>query len=92
MSMPQAWRLAARTAALWPSAVRDILMVTQLSRVLSLAGGLPSPDSFPIEALAEASFDAYKSAYESAAANLAVGQAAILQAKARALLKRAANA
>jgi HlyD family secretion protein len=36
----------------------------------------------PSEALAEASFDAYKSAYESAAANLAVGQAAILQAKA----------
>jgi HlyD family secretion protein len=36
----------------------------------------------PSEALAEASFDAYKSAYESATANLAVGQAAILQAKA----------
>ena len=55
MSMPQAWRLAARTAAMRPSAVRDILKVTQQSRVLSLAGGLPSPDSFPIEALAEAS-------------------------------------
>jgi len=36
----------------------------------------------PSEALAEASYDAYKSAYESAAANLAVGQAAILQARA----------
>jgi len=36
----------------------------------------------PSEALAEASYDAYKSAYESAVANLAVGQAAILQAKA----------
>jgi HlyD family secretion protein len=36
----------------------------------------------PSEALAEASYDAYKSAYESAAANLAVGQAAILQANA----------
>ncbi len=48
----------------------------------------------PSEALAEASFDAYKSAYESAVANLAVGQAAILQAKAslaqaEALLRRA---
>jgi HlyD family secretion protein len=48
----------------------------------------------PSEALAEASFDAYKSAYESAAANLAVGQAAILQARAslaqaEALLRRA---
>jgi HlyD family secretion protein len=36
----------------------------------------------PSEALAQASFDAYQSAYESAAANLAVGQAAILQARA----------
>jgi HlyD family secretion protein len=36
----------------------------------------------PSEALAEASYDAYKSAYESAVANLAVGQAAILQARA----------
>jgi HlyD family secretion protein len=36
----------------------------------------------PSEALAEASFDAYRSAYETAAANVAVGQAAILQARA----------
>jgi HlyD family secretion protein len=36
----------------------------------------------PSEALAQASYDAYQSAYETAAANLAVGQAAILQAKA----------
>jgi len=48
----------------------------------------------PSEALAEASFDAYKSAYESAVANVAVGQAVILQAKAglaqaEALLRRA---
>lgn len=48
----------------------------------------------PSEALAQASFDAYRSAYETAKANLAVGQAAILQAKAgqaqaRAVLSRA---
>jgi HlyD family secretion protein len=36
----------------------------------------------PSEALAEATFDAYRSAYETAAANVAVGQAAILQARA----------
>jgi HlyD family secretion protein len=36
----------------------------------------------PSEALAEATYDAYRSAYETAAANLAVGQAAILQARA----------
>ena len=47
----------------------------------------------PSEALAESSFDAYRSAYETAVANLAVGQAAILQSKAslsqaEALLRR----
>ena len=48
----------------------------------------------PSEALAEATYDAYKSAYETADANVAVGQAAILQAKAgqaqsEAVLRRA---
>ncbi|MCU0604220.1 MAG: efflux RND transporter periplasmic adaptor subunit [Desulfobacterales bacterium] len=36
----------------------------------------------PSEALAEATFDGYRSAYEAAVANVAVGQAAILQARA----------
>ncbi len=36
----------------------------------------------PSEALAETSFDAYRAGYETAKANLAVGQAAILQARA----------
>ncbi len=36
----------------------------------------------PSEALAQASYDAYKSAYEMAKANVAVGEAAILKAKA----------
>lgn len=36
----------------------------------------------PSEALAQASYDAYQSAYETARANVAVGQSAILQAKA----------
>ena len=35
----------------------------------------------PSDALAEASYDAYKSAYETAQANLAVGEAAIVQAR-----------
>jgi HlyD family secretion protein len=35
----------------------------------------------PSEALAETSYDAYKSAYETAQANVAVGEAAIIQAK-----------
>ncbi|MEW6668530.1 MAG: efflux RND transporter periplasmic adaptor subunit [Thermodesulfobacteriota bacterium] len=36
----------------------------------------------PSEALAQSSYDAYKSAYETALANVAVGEAAILQARA----------
>ena len=48
----------------------------------------------PSEALAEATYDAYRSAYDTAVANVAVGQAAILQARAgqaqsEALLRRA---
>jgi HlyD family secretion protein len=48
----------------------------------------------PSEALAEASYDAYQAAYQTAVANVAVGKAAILQAEAglaqtRAVLQRA---
>ena len=53
MSSP--WLLASRTQCMNPSAVRDILKVTQQPQVLSLAGGLPSPASFPVEAMACAS-------------------------------------
>lgn len=37
-----------------PSAIREILKLTQRSDVLSLAGGLPSPSHFPIDEVAEA--------------------------------------
>ncbi len=36
------------------SAVRDILKLTQSSKVLSFAGGLPAEDSFPVEAIRDA--------------------------------------
>ncbi|MFL6664486.1 MAG: PLP-dependent aminotransferase family protein [Rhizobacter sp.] len=48
------WQLAARTARLNPSAIREILKLTERPGVLSLAGGLPSADTFPIEAVREA--------------------------------------
>ncbi|RTL29166.1 MAG: PLP-dependent aminotransferase family protein [Burkholderiales bacterium] len=47
--------LAARTRQMNSSAIREILKLTERPGVLSLAGGLPSPDSFPLEALAQAS-------------------------------------
>ncbi|WP_295642197.1 PLP-dependent aminotransferase family protein [uncultured Methylibium sp.] len=45
------WTLAARTARMNPSVIREILKLTEQPGVLSLAGGLPSPDSFPAEAV-----------------------------------------
>jgi 2-aminoadipate transaminase len=50
-------RPAARAAAARSSIVREILKVTQRPEVISLAGGLPAPESFPVEAL-RAAFDA----------------------------------
>jgi 2-aminoadipate transaminase len=44
-----AWHLARRTARMNPSIIREILKLTERPGVLSMAGGLPSPDSFPIE-------------------------------------------
>ena len=39
---------AARTQSLRSSAIRDLLKLTESNAVLSLAGGLPSPESFPL--------------------------------------------
>lgn len=47
-------RLARRTSLMKASAVREILKVTERPDVLSFAGGLPAPELFPVEALAEA--------------------------------------
>lgn len=49
------WTLARRAARLEPSTIREILKVTERPGIISLAGGLPSADSFPVEAMAEAS-------------------------------------
>ena len=48
------WQLARRTARMNPSVIREILKLTELPGVISLAGGLPSPDSFPVAAMREA--------------------------------------
>jgi 2-aminoadipate transaminase len=46
--------LARRTQRMNSSAIREILKITERPGVLSLAGGLPAPESFPVEALREA--------------------------------------
>ena len=43
------WTQARRAARMNPSVIREILKLTEKPGVLSMAGGLPSPDTFPIE-------------------------------------------
>jgi 2-aminoadipate transaminase len=48
------WHLAQRCARMNPSVIREILKLTELPGVRSLAGGLPSADTFPVEPMREA--------------------------------------
>lgn len=45
------WTLARRAERLNPSVIREILKLTEQPGIISLAGGLPSPDGFPVDAL-----------------------------------------
>ncbi len=48
------WTLARRAERLNPSAIREILKLTERPGIVSLAGGLPSADTFPVAAMQEA--------------------------------------
>src|ERR1700710_392712 len=48
------WKLAARAEKMNPSVLREILKVTERPGIISLAGGLPSPKTFPIQEFADA--------------------------------------
>lgn len=43
------WQLSERARKLTSSAIREILKVTERPEIISFAGGLPSPASFPVE-------------------------------------------
>ena len=43
--------LSARARALQSSAIREILKITERAEVISFAGGLPAPATFPVEAM-----------------------------------------
>ena len=45
------FQMARRAERMNPSIIREILKVTERPGIISLAGGLPSPDSFPVEAM-----------------------------------------
>ena len=44
------WYLAARANRMDPSVLRNILKIAEQPNIISFAGGLPSPDTFPVEA------------------------------------------
>ena len=48
------WTLARRAERMNPSFIREILKVTERPGIISFAGGLPSPSTFPVGAFAEA--------------------------------------
>ena len=48
------WTLARRAARLNPSTIREILKLAERPGIISLAGGLPSADTFPVAAMQEA--------------------------------------
>ncbi|MFJ4288838.1 PLP-dependent aminotransferase family protein [Cupriavidus sp. NPDC089707] len=45
------WAISRRAQQLTSSAIREILKVTERPEVISFAGGLPSPESFPVAAM-----------------------------------------
>ena len=45
------WHLAQRCARMNPSVIREILKLTERPGIVSLAGGLPAPETFPVEAM-----------------------------------------
>ena len=48
------WTLARRAEKMNPSVIREILKVTEKPGIISFAGGLPSPKTFPIAEFAQA--------------------------------------
>ena len=48
------WVLAARAEKMNPSVIREILKVTERPGIISFAGGLPSPKTFPVSEFASA--------------------------------------
>ena len=46
---PIAWQFSQRAQRLQSSVIREILKVTMRPEIISFAGGLPSPQTFPVE-------------------------------------------
>jgi 2-aminoadipate transaminase len=55
-STPMSWQFAERATRMQGSVIREILKIAVRPEVISFAGGLPSPDTFPIARM-QAAFD-----------------------------------
>ena len=53
MSLPS-WPISARAQKITSSAIREILKVTERPEIISFAGGLPSPATFPVDRIRDA--------------------------------------
>jgi len=51
---PIQWRFSERASQLQSSFIREILKITQQPEIISFAGGLPSPLTFPVDAMKNA--------------------------------------
>src|SRR6478672_13679441 len=51
---PIQWHFSERAQQLQSSAIREILKITMRPDIISFAGGLPSPATFPVERMREA--------------------------------------
>ena len=51
---PIQWQFSERAQQLQSSFIREILKITQRPEIISFAGGLPSPATFPVERMKEA--------------------------------------
>ena len=58
---PLQWNFSQRSQQLKSSAIREILKITMRPEIISFAGGLPSPETFPIEQM-KVAFDKVLSA------------------------------
>ena len=54
MQTPWDYRYAQRTQRMTSSTIRELLKITEKPDIISFGGGLPAPEVFPIEQIAEA--------------------------------------
>ena len=54
MNSTMTWQMARRAERLNPSTIREILKIAERPGIISLAGGLPSADTFPVQAMRDA--------------------------------------